>query len=85
MSRSSTSVGSSKYSHPRVSIETFDDGQGANKETVEACKFVNEALHLRAKYLFVPAKPVHHDSSGVRSLARTAHFIHYLFSFKSQL
>lgn len=62
MSRSSTSVGSSKYSHPRVSIETFDDGQGANKETVEACKFVNEALNLRAKYLFVPAQPVHHDS-----------------------
>jgi hypothetical protein len=57
-----------------VSIETFDDGQGANKETVEACKFVNEALHLRAKYLFVPAQPVHHDS-GVRSPARTVNFI----------
>ena len=77
MSRSSTSVGSSKYSHPRVSIETFDDGQGANKETVEACKFVNEALHLRAKYLFVPAKPVHHDSSGVPSPAQSTLFTIY--------
>ena len=77
------------FSHPveyaipagiKITIDAKQTGivvQGANKETVEACKFVNEALHLRAKYLFAPAKPVHHDSSGVPSPAQSTLFTIY--------
>lgn len=53
-----------EISHPRVTIETFDEGQGAGKETIEACRYVLEALKLRQKYLFVPRDPS--DTDDVR-------------------